>query len=315
MAKQSRLHRPALAIQLHWRRFPPAFAAPTFEDQMSASRAWSRFGLLFLIVLAPAAYADDHRAAVSAMMEQSGLRGQFANLGDAFRLGITQDTGDRQDAFPAEQLAALADIGERSFKDPSFLEDIESALAETLSAEEIAAVSAFYTTSLGQRIKAAEVAASTAEAQLEIDARRAELRAELEREPERLRIFQSIDDLLHTSEISTTTAVSIARTLWTSILESQSQGLAPEALAALDQAVEAIYPQMLADTREYIIASSAWTYRNLSLEEIRTYADFLQTDEARAAYAALQAGLGEAMEKRGREIGRAFADLLKQQKA
>jgi hypothetical protein len=282
---------------------------------MYPSSAWSRFGLLLLLLLAPAARAEDNRAAVSVMMEQSGLRGQFANLGDAFRLGIAQDVGDREDAFPAEQLSALADIGERSFEHPSFLEDIEAALAESLSAGEIAAVSAFYATPLGQRIKAAEVAASTAEAQLDIEARKAELRAELERDPERLRIFQNIDELLHTSEISTTMAVSIARTLWTSILEGQTQGLAPDALTSLDQAVEAIYPQMLAHTREYILASSAWTYRDLSLEEVRAYADFLQTDEARAAYAALQSGLGDAMEKRGREIGRAFADFLKQRKA
>jgi hypothetical protein len=124
-----------------------------------------------------------------------------------------------------------------------------------------------------------------------------------------------MDELLHASEISTSTAMSIARTLWAGVLEGQNQGLGPDALATLNGAFEALYPQMLAEMREYMLASSAWTYRNFSIEEVRTYTDFLRTDAARATYAALQAGLSDAMEKRGLEIGRAFADFLKQQKA
>jgi hypothetical protein len=131
------------------------------------------------------------------------------------------------------------------------------------------------------------------------------MRAELERDPERLRMFQEMDELLHASEISTSTAMSIARTLWAGPGRPKPR-VSVDALA-LSTSFRSASTQMLAKCAIHA-GLIGWTYRDFSIEEVRTYTDSAH-DAARAylrcAAGGPERGYGEA----GLEIGRAFARL------
>jgi hypothetical protein len=66
--------------------------------------------------------------------------------------------------------------------------------------------------------------------------------------------------------------------------------------------------------REGMMAVYALTYKDIPIGDLREYLTFLETEAARANYAAISEALAGIMESRGREIGARFVDVLKQKR-
>lgn len=268
--------------------------------------------VLFALALhcLPASAQND--SPVREMMAVSGMVEQFADLGENFRAGILQAAG--QTAMPPDVVNDLADIASRQVDGTAYLRALEVGLEATLSADEIAAVTAFYSSPLGQRVKEAEVANSTIEAMTELESRREEIRAELDKDPRRLALAQALDEALLASELSATVAGAVARAMLVGAVEALPPSGNPEALAAIERQLESMHGQTVEQMREALLVTYAFMYRSISDDDFAAYAEFLKTDAARAAYAAVFEVTSNFMTERAQQIGKEFGALLRQKK-
>ena len=255
-------------------------------------------------LLAPPAAAEENPA-VRAMMEQSGMIEEAANLGEAVTLLVRQEA--QEDPVMTQDAAeAFAEIAVDAFDGERLLEELETVLADTLSAGEIQAFTEFYATPLGTRIRAAEVATTTGESMARIEAREAELLAELERDLERLAIARTVDELLHFSEVGASVVLTA--------LEGLEGGFASDMPAELASEPLPEHSELVQSLRDGFLADFAETYREIPLDDLRAYAKFLETDAARATHAAILVATTNFLEAAGRDLGRGIAAYMKQKK-
>jgi hypothetical protein len=268
--------------------------------------------LLAVALIMPVSAAGAEDSPVREMMEVSGMVEQFSDLGENFRAGAMQSAG--QSGLPTDLVDGLADIVVRHMDGEAFLQELEAGLELTLSADEAEAITAFYRSPLGERVKEAEVANSTSEALAEMEARRAEMRAVLDEDPTRLALATSIDEILLSSEMSATMAAAVARAMLVGAVEAAPAPVDQNALAAVEQKLTELHGQLVAGMRERLLTSFAFVYRELSNEELASYVEFLKTDPARAAYAAVYEVTGNFMSEQAELVGREFGTLIRQKK-
>ena len=130
-------------------------------------------------VLATQALAAD-AAAVRTMMEKSGLVTQYQDLGDAMRAGMLKSPPPM---LPAGVAALMATIVGNTMDGKKLLDEVQSVLAASLSANDVAAMDAFFDSDLGARIVKAEIAGSALSVQDEINANAKGLTAEARKDP------------------------------------------------------------------------------------------------------------------------------------
>ncbi|MGH6925318.1 MAG: hypothetical protein ACRED5_16435 [Propylenella sp.] len=264
--------------------------------------------IALLLLSAPAVSQDG--SPVREMMAVSGMTEQFVDLGETFAAGIRQSAA--QTAMPPEIAEDFAAIAARVVDGKAFLGDLEAGFLDALSPE-IAAVTAFYLSPLGQRLKQAEVASSTPEAQLEIEATRSDLRAVLEGDPERLALAKALDEDLLASELSATTAVSIAQAMMVGAAQS-APVRDPNRLAEMERQLAAAHGQIVGEMRELLLASFAWIYRDFTNEDLGVYAEFTRSDAARAVCAVIFEVTNDFMIARSRKVGEEFGALMRQKR-
>ena len=97
-------------------------------------------------------------------------------------------------------------------------------------------------------------------------------------------------------------------------IESRQQGATAEAKRNFQQRIGEMYPVLVIQMRDYMLALFALTYRPFTNEELETYAEFLRSDGANATYAAFFAALSDILDDRGEEIGREFATFAAQKR-
>lgn len=263
-----------------------------------------------VLLFAPA--AAEETSPVREMMIVSGMVEEFADLGETFRAGFLQSAA--QYGLPSETAKEFGDVAARRMDGEDYLAEIEAGLELTLTPDEVAAIAAFYRTPLGVRLKQADVASSTPEAQLEIQARRAEILAELEADPERLEFARAFEKELRAAELSATIAVSVARSIVIGAAQSDSRLANSDALAAVEGQLTAMRGRIVEDMRESLVATLGWSYRDFTDEELATYADFLKSDASRAAYAVIFEVTHRFASERSRKIGEEFGALMRQKK-
>ncbi len=274
---------------------------------------WALKGLLVVGALFVSPAAAENNPAVRAMMEQSGMVEQAANLREAVRLGARQ-LAQEDPIISRDAAEAFAEIAAEAFDGERLLEELETVLADTLSEAEITAFADFYATPLGTHIKAAEVAAISGEAMARTEAREVELRAELERDPERLAIARRVDELLHLSEVGASVVLVLLEAVSRGAAENLDRGMAWETPAELESEPLPEHAVLVQSLREGMLADFAETYREVLLKDLRTYVEFLETDAARATHAAIAVATTHFLEAAGRDFGRGIAAYLQQKK-
>jgi hypothetical protein len=248
-----------------------------------------------------------------AMIDESGMVEQFELIAQMYR-GRLLDTG-RMQGLPAEIGDGLADIGARAMASERFLDDLEAALTDSLSAEEIAVMRDFFGSPLGRKVKRVEGQASTVRQRADDESQRTKLRLELNELPKRKEQFELIDRCRLMSELSASVTTSLIYVTAVGVLTVEDGGASTDALGALDAGVAAMREALLGPTREDMGAILLQTYRRLSDNDLEVYVAFLETEQARAVYAAVLAAANGIFKAREHEIAKDFAAFVRRSKS
>jgi Uncharacterized protein conserved in bacteria (DUF2059) len=250
---------------------------------------------------------------IRTMMERSGMVEQFSNFGEILGAEFMQ-LGAAEARIPAESLPQLGDIVGEAMDGQRLLGEIESSLTETLAPDEAAALTAFYETELGARIREAEIAGSASAVGPDAEQKLAAAGAAIVSDPERSHLYRRIDDAIFASELWATIVMGLMEAVAIGILQRQEHGAGADMLAALEAELSAMREGLLPEMHKRIMAINALTYKDIPIGDLREYVTFLETEAARANYAAIFEALAGIMESRGREIGARFGEVLKQKR-
>ena len=73
-------------------------------------------------------------------------------------------------------------------------------------------------------------------------------------------------------------------------------------------------PKIRSVVEQNVISSLAYTYRELTDAELRAYAEFLQTEPARAIYSVMDRAIEEVVRRDSRALGRDLIELSTQER-
>jgi hypothetical protein len=278
---------------------------------MIGLRATRTMFLAATLLCAPAHAAE--QSAVREMMVEAAIVAQFEDFGERFRSQLLR-TAPAQSDIPGEFVGEFAEIGGRVMNGERFLDDLEVALAELLTAEEVSAISEFYHTPLGRKVGQAETAGARVEAEAEMEAQRTEILARLKENPERLALARRADEVLLMSELTATMTTSMMRALVVGGLQSGPRGADADTVAMVEQQVAALHAPLVERFREDVLLFFGWIYRDLSGEELAAYVDFLESEVARSVYAGFFVAVSDLMNVRAGRIGEEFAAVMEQKR-
>lgn len=205
-------------------------------------------------------------------------------------------------------------LAQKAFAPAALRETILREFREKLPVEDIKPVLTWLDSPLGKRCTQLEEAASTPQAQAEIQ----QYAVELQSSPpskDRVEIFREFDSATKATESGVEMAVNsqIAVTLaLMAVLPSEQQ----KSLDDITREAEKHKPKVEAAVRSHLLVSFLYTYRDLADAEIRQYIDFAKS-AAGSHYqsvgtAALKKALIGASIQWGKSIGEAITDLKDQ---
>lgn len=159
-------------------------------------------------------------------------------------------------------------------------------LTTEADAELLKGAMTFLASPLGQRIAVEERAASSAEAQLEMQAYAIEM-AKTPPAPERIKLIQNLAGALNSDQVILT----LMKGTFYSLLDI-TEALTPDAAATLkaglDDEWNKIEPMLTEQFSQYMIMGAHYSYRNLSDADVKDYTAFLNTPSGQAYW---QAGI------------------------
>jgi hypothetical protein len=254
-------------------------------------------------------------SAVRALMEESGLVRQSAGSGEGFKR-LVLDTAEEINVLPDEYVGPLADISGESLQTERYLRDLESALTEVLTDEQITSMRQFYASPLGQRALQAELAGSTAEVVDEINSTGEKLRAMAKRDSVRTALMRRMDEHFYYSEASADWFATAALVVAEAAVLARSREEDPaESLAAARLMINLARPDRVDIMRAQTEASFTRIYRDLSTSDLEAYVKFLEAGPAAEFYAAYYAVDRKLGDQRIEEIRARFAEYARQKKA
>lgn len=251
--------------------------------------------------MAPAA-ADESAGAgkLDKALELVELRSAFNDMPEQLIKGL--------DELPDESLAdvrreELVGLAEKLFGADAVLSDVRDRMTGQVTPAHLDAVIEFYSSPLGKKLVAMEVAASGSESQTKIETEGAALYADIQsNNPRRLKSFDRIEKAIRmedmmSSMIMNMTYAMISGMAGTSMLPQQ---LTDDQIAALvNQQIQASRGLV----RQFLNNFFAYTYRDATNEDLQGYADFAETEAGRAFNAALVRAMIDAMVQRSRAFG------------
>jgi len=187
-------------------------------------------------------------------------------------------------------------------------------LAASLSADDVKAMDAFFDSALGSRIVKAEIAGSAPSVQDEINANAKALAAEVRKNAERAAVFERIDTVLNTSELSARSSESLLHALSLAMAEAGPMPPDPARLAQANAQIDAMHGGLVKQARAIMLASAERIYRDFSTAEMEAYAAFLVSDPSQIMYAAVSGVMETFYAETGTRIGQELAAAVRQQK-
>jgi hypothetical protein len=88
--------------------------------------------------------------------------------------------------------------------------------------------------------------------------------------------------------------------------DEKTTALPPDALNAIDKALEQMRPTMAAQIKEQILLSLAFTYRDVSIPDLRQYLAFLTSPTGKRFYGVIVPAMNKVLVKASGEFGHAL---------
>jgi uncharacterized protein DUF2059 len=267
----------------------------------------------FAILLVSCGLASAAVVAATALVKQdlitkSGMERQVREIPGSIKLGIDQA---RQQGAPIDnKLAqAWAETVPLAFNADKMLAFIDKGLQKILTPEDDRLLLAHYNSPLGRKITELEVKASRPEAAAEIQAYAQKLMANPSAHANRLALYQEIDKAVG----GTNMAVELAMAMQVAVqvgMVSAMTGPKDLNVRAMKAAVEKTKFALTQQMASAILASFAYTYRDLSTKELTAYLAFLNSSAGKKFNADAARLLSEAIALQTEDLGKLLAQHL-----
>lgn len=210
-------------------------------------------------------------------LHDSGLDTLILSLPEAMeqQLNLQRLTETNQLAFDEAKVAITQAI--QSIQDRNLAIQY---LTTEADAELLKGAMTFLASPLGQRIAVEERAASSADAQLEMQAYAMEM-AKTPPSDERIKLIQRLADALNSDQVIITLMKSTFYSL-VGITEALTPDAAATLKAGLDEEWGKIEPMLREQFGQFMIMGAHYSYRNLSDADLKNYTEFLNTPSGQA---------------------------------
>ena len=218
------------------------------------------------------------------------------------------------DRFPGEMQAAWRVAAEGRFRAEEIFETAAVRMDGKLDADEIAALEDYLSDGLGARVTALEAAAQDPDNAARVEAeKQAYLDGLGSGFMERFELIKDCAQALQMVETSVAMVLNVSYSISSGMMASgQLPGLTSE--EDILEALAMQEPKIRSVVEQNVISSLAYTYRELTDAELRAYAEFLQTEPARAIYSVMDRAIEEVVRRDSRALGRDLIELSTQER-
>lgn len=246
--------------------------------------------------------ADESAGAVKLKkaLELVELRQAFKDMPEQLISGLDQ--------LPAESMAdvrraELLELAKRLFGADALLDDVRGRMTGEVTPAQLDAVIGFYSSPLGRKLVAMEVAASGSDSQARIETEGASLYAEIEKnDPDRVAAFDRIESAIRMEDMMSSMIMNMSYAM---ISGMAGTSMLPQELT--DEQIAALVNQQMEATRglvaQFLNNFFAYTYRDASNADLEGYAAFTETESGRAFNTVLVRAMIDAMVQRSRAFG------------
>ena len=231
---------------------------------------------------------DDIVAQYPAMMSE-GVRQGLSQSGQVDPMVVTTVTAVVRNAFRAADMTS----------------ELVSDLSSSMSDDQLKAVGRWYETPLADKVSSAEIKASSPESWRKIEQGASDLQSRFQGS-ERAALFTRYDRAARATESAVDTTVAVQLGLATAM--SAFQGSGGPGLEKIKQMIEGQREQMRAMVAQQVYDMYLYTYRDLSVDELKDYIGFLETDAGakftRVVTASIQNSITRPIDAVGRQLAR-----------
>lgn len=179
-------------------------------------------------------------------------------------------------------------------------------LTGKLTPAETNAIADFYTSALGKRLVAAEVASGTEAGQQEMIAKAQQLMQALTADKRRDKVIEEIIVVTKINEMSTALAINMSRAVMIG-MSTANQSAGRMTLEDIVTATEQQKPQIAKEMAAVVKLSLAYAYRDMSIADLDSYAAFLSKPAGRKFSLVILDGLDAVLSEAGLTFGRQLA--------
>ena len=233
------------------------------------------------------------------LMALSGFDEQLASVPEVFEQQF--ETSARSQSLPVDVVRQLKSVLRVTHAEEKLRAVARRVLPTKMSAADAEAALEWLETPLGQRITALEIAASRPEGAAETVRFGAEIWSS--HSPARKSLLQSLAQSLDASRSYVNMALDHQATLLHALRSHTRSTIAAPSYRAVRREVEASRAQVEAAVLPLLRDGFAYTYRDLTDEELARYVEFAETPSARRYHAAGIAALSEALASSAHELG------------
>lgn len=265
-----------------------------------------------LLTMGQAAHAaPPEQAALDRLYRLSGMEVQFGALPETMREAFLQGVAMGPELhIPESRLEALGDQVAEFYAAAEFRAAVEEALRQGMSAEAVDQVLAWLESPLGARVTAAEEAAVGPDAYEETQ-RYAET-LETDSVPEaRVALLRELDEAVQLTQTSVEIGVhaQLAAALAANAMQPPNSRQEPSELMAQ---VETIRPLIESMTRQQVLLSLLYTYRDLSEEDLRGYIEFATAPQGNAFNRLASEAMSRTFVEKSAQLGEVLGELVRE---
>ncbi len=240
------------------------------------------------------------------LLEKSGIAQEIRGLPGTMQAGIDEAFQNGSE-IDAKFLTAMRESIPVAYKPEEILKFLDKGLEALLTPAEKKELLAHYDSGLGKRLTELEKAAVHANAKIRDYAARSKP------DPERDALYRKMDEAAGLTATGVAIAMNMSIALQAGIL-SAAEGPEKVDIEALKTAEESQRGPLTAATRKEVLATLAYTYRDLSRKELAAYVAVLETPTARKFSRGLGRLLSEALAAQALGLGQLIYTNLQSRK-
>lgn len=267
-------------------------------------RAMSVLTVVLAVLVAAPVQSDPERA--QKLYEAAGLESWLHLVPDSLRTSF--DEAPDQMGMDPELVPRVHTMIDTYFPMEDLTKNALAGLQAGMTSAQMDEVLAFLDTPVGRRATELEVAAQKPGIGARVEAEGTRLFEEMQGS-ERAEIYHRLAEATRSIEFGVTLGMNLSYAMMSGMMGSPSL---PFALT--DEQILAMVNQMEPELRDNVIrgtfAELAFTYRDMELDQLRAYADFLETPAARAFYTSQEQALRRFMLPRVQAFGQELMVLI-----